>query len=140
MINKIINNKRYVYFYLTVYWIILFAATSIPSDHVPSLGVSDKFKHFGAYAVLASLVYAALFIQNRYKIFKQKPALFTIIITALYGALDEIHQSFIPGRSCELMDWVADVIGILLAVIIIKYFIFGKWKINFALKNSAKEH
>lgn len=34
-----------------------------------------------------------------------------IALTAAYGMIDEIHQSFTPGRSCSLLDWVADVFG-----------------------------
>jgi UDP-2,3-diacylglucosamine pyrophosphatase LpxH len=30
---------------------------------------------------------------------------------ALFGATDEWHQYFVPGRSCELGDWVADSLG-----------------------------
>ncbi len=34
-----------------------------------------------------------------------------VILVALYGCIDEIHQSFTPGRSCTFDDWCADVIG-----------------------------
>ena len=29
-----------------------------------------------------------------------------------YGALDEVHQLFIPGRNGSAMDWVFDTIGV----------------------------
>lgn len=32
----------------------------------------------------------------------------------LYGALDEWHQSFVPGRTPSVVDWVADVVGVTL--------------------------
>lgn len=34
-----------------------------------------------------------------------------IALTALYGLSDEIHQSFVPGRSMEALDLVADTVG-----------------------------
>jgi VanZ family protein len=34
----------------------------------------------------------------------------------LYGALDELHQSFIPGRTASLVDLGLDVIGLLLGL------------------------
>lgn len=34
-----------------------------------------------------------------------------IALTAAYGMIDEIHQSFTPGRSCSMLDWLADVFG-----------------------------
>ncbi len=36
--------------------------------------------------------------------------------TALYAASDEIHQSFIAGRHARLLDWMADLVGILIVV------------------------
>jgi VanZ family protein len=30
----------------------------------------------------------------------------------LYGALDEWHQSFVPGRTPSVLDWVANVTGV----------------------------
>ena len=32
----------------------------------------------------------------------------------LNGALDELHQSLVPGRSAELGDWLADAVGVAL--------------------------
>ena len=32
-------------------------------------------------------------------------------LTSLYGIIDEIHQSFTPGRSCSVFDWFADTAG-----------------------------
>lgn len=34
-----------------------------------------------------------------------------IVITALYGLSDEIHQSFVPGRFMDAWDLVADTVG-----------------------------
>ena len=32
-------------------------------------------------------------------------------ILAAHGALDEWHQSWVPGRTASLTDWIADVVG-----------------------------
>jgi VanZ family protein len=40
----------------------------------------------------------------------------TIIITLSYGAIDEIHQLFIPGRSADFRDWLADSSGVIMGV------------------------
>lgn len=70
-----------------------------------TLSLNDKVKHMALYGVFAGLVYQALatFLQAR-------PALFwlTVGIVSLYGATDEYHQWFVPGRSSDVMDWVAD--------------------------------
>ena len=33
------------------------------------------------------------------------------VVAALWGAVDEIHQVFTPGRGSGLDDWAADLIG-----------------------------
>ena len=35
---------------------------------------------------------------------------------SVIGALDEWHQRIVPGRSADLFDWVADVVGVWLGV------------------------
>jgi VanZ family protein len=106
-----------VYIPLIVYWLILLAATSFPSEKVPTLGVGDKFKHFAAYFILAFLLNLALLVQNKYKTLKEKAAPAALFISIIYGILDELHQIFIPGRSCEFLDWVADASGAILGVV-----------------------
>jgi VanZ family protein len=32
-------------------------------------------------------------------------------IASLYGATDEVHQLFVPGRNCNAWDWAADTVG-----------------------------
>ncbi len=34
----------------------------------------------------------------------------------LYAALDEMHQSIVPGRSADFMDMVADSVGLISAL------------------------
>lgn len=33
-------------------------------------------------------------------------------IGAIYGMTDELHQMFVPGRSPDVLDWLADVFGL----------------------------
>ena len=40
------------------------------------------------------------------------------IIPVLYAISDEIHQSYVPGRSCELRDMCIDAFGALLGVLL----------------------
>jgi VanZ family protein len=35
---------------------------------------------------------------------------------SLYGVSDEIHQAFVPGRSSDVLDWMADTAGTLVAL------------------------
>ena len=43
----------------------------------------------------------------------------TIVLAALiYGCLDEFHQSFVPNRTVEALDVLADTTGALLAALL----------------------
>ena len=37
--------------------------------------------------------------------------MFALVFAAWYGALDEVHQAFVPGREAGLPDWLADLTG-----------------------------
>lgn len=86
---------------------------------MPAFAHADKAAHLAAYAVLASLYLFALSPVMRSRPFLM--GLLAVILTASYGAADELHQSFVPGRDCSFADWVADVVGGSLAV--------GSWAI-----------
>ena len=34
-----------------------------------------------------------------------------VALASLYGATDEFHQSLVPGRDADVVDWVADTLG-----------------------------
>ena len=44
------------------------------------------------------------------------PAWLAVLIVSAFGVTDEWHQSFVPGRSCDVFDWLADTAGAALAV------------------------
>ena len=94
--------------------------TSLPGNLSLSVGVSDKIEHFGAYGLLSVFLYLNLLFQKKYVLLKKYPATFTLIIASLYGMFDELHQLFVPGRTADILDWTADFLGSLLAVLIIK--------------------
>lgn len=130
MINKLESNKKWlVYLPLIIYWLILFTATTLPSKDLPDTHVSDKIEHFTAYFILAVLLNFAMMFQNKYPGLRRKAWLFTLIIILSYAGLDEIHQLFIPGRDCEVLDWVADSSGVLLGVGLVRILInYYKYK------------
>ncbi|MFP4459191.1 MAG: VanZ family protein [Candidatus Zixiibacteriota bacterium] len=43
----------------------------------------------------------------------------SFIICASYSALDEIHQYFVPNRNSDIYDFIADLVGILMSLLII---------------------
>jgi hypothetical protein len=77
-------------------------------------GGSDKLVHALAFAVLCALWLAALAPRAWSA---ARTALFAVAATALWGALDEVHQSFVPGRSPDVLDALADLSGALVAAL-----------------------
>ena len=63
-----------------------------------------KLAHFTEYFILGILVYNLIHSYDK-KIY------IGIIICVLYTISDEIHQLFVPGRSCQLLDILIDSIG-----------------------------
>ncbi|HPI38806.1 MAG TPA: VanZ family protein [Ignavibacteriaceae bacterium] len=120
MLSFLEKHKIYlVYSPLFIYWIILFIATSLPTVSIPSFDISDKVQHWGAYLVLTVLFNLTISFQNKSELLKKYHYIFTVIIVTIYAAFDEIHQYFIPGRSCELLDFFADVLGLISGLFII---------------------
>jgi len=75
---------------------------------IVSAGNWDKLIHFSGFFVLGGLaILAGRSIQA--------PRLILTLIA--YAALTEILQHFIPGRSFSVLDWVADSLGVLVAVL-----------------------
>lgn len=112
-----------VYLPLVFYWILLFTLTSLPSQSVPSVGVNDKVEHLLAYFGLSFLMYLTLLFQKKSITLKKNALLFTLLFVLGYGILDEVHQLLIPGRSCELLDFMADMLGGIIGIIIVKILI-----------------
>lgn len=105
--------------------------TSLPASHMPSFDIGDKFNHFFAYLILGAMLYTALLAQNKYEKLKLKPFIYSLAIVSLYGLLDEVHQIFIPGRSAEFLDWLADFLGALSGISIIRY-LLSRYKSKFS--------
>jgi VanZ family protein len=80
----------------------LSAQSRLPGPDGPGL---DKVAHFGAYALLGWLLVRAA---DRSLL----PLTVGAVLALLYGATDEIHQMYVPGRSPDVMDWVADAAGV----------------------------
>ncbi|MGE5499246.1 MAG: VanZ family protein [Syntrophothermus sp.] len=78
--------------------------------------MSDKIQHFGAYMVLAVLLCLTYSFQQKFNFLRKNPFLYTFVTIFSYGGLDELHQLFIPGRSCDVRDLIADVTGALIGI------------------------
>jgi VanZ family protein len=98
---------------------VLLTATTLPAASVPSVGTGDKVNHFLAYMGYAILFNLTLLFQTKSFFLKKYSSAATIIFGSIYGLIDELHQMFIPGRSAEFMDWVADFCGLLFGISVV---------------------
>ncbi len=105
--NENPGRKRQWLWPLLVAAVIVFASSRshVASPHVEH---ADKYAHFSVYGLLATLT-ARLGRGGR-------AAAAALVATSIFGLTDEWHQSFVPGRSCDVGDWVADTSGAALAV------------------------
>ncbi|PHX97762.1 MAG: hypothetical protein CK531_01585 [Gemmatimonadetes bacterium] len=99
-----------------VLWALLIETlTSWPNVPSASTGHGfDKVVHFGLYAVFAFLVVRAA-----------QPAVpgwrvmgVVLVVLCVWAALDEWHQTWIPGRGAEVADWAADATGVVVGLLI----------------------
>ena len=104
-------------FVLPAGWMLAITLASdqpkLPSPSgIPSF---DKIAHFGAYGLLATLWVRAFVASGRPMAWA---AWVGWAVAAAFGMTDEIHQSFVPGRSIELADWLADASGAAVAALL----------------------
>ncbi|MEO5960176.1 MAG: VanZ family protein [Opitutaceae bacterium] len=74
----------------------------------PDVDNIDKVTHFAVFGLIGTLVGRL----GR----GWKAAVWSWLAVAAFGALDEWHQSYVPGRSPEFADWIADAAGAAVAI------------------------
>ena len=118
------RRQKLIIISLLFYWPTLFVLAHIPVPPVVrKAGMSDKCLHFMAYLVLVFLLWCA--ISPDRKVNWRKPAAWwVLLVTACYGVIDELLQSVVVGRSCDVMDFFADLGGVTTGLILLTFFTF----------------
>lgn len=89
-----------------IFWL---SSLSNPPQPGPEFPMKDKVGHWILYCALGWLVAFAL--RRGHRLSLPKTFVLTVLIASAYGASDELHQRFVPHRSCEVGDWLADTLG-----------------------------
>jgi len=74
----------------------------------------DKVGHFIEFGILAYLAANALLTLPRILAAERSRRtawLLAVLIAALWGIIDEIHQLWVPARTSDPLDAVADILG-----------------------------
>lgn len=125
------KNKRIINIVLVVFWMaLIFTMSSFNSTESSNqsnfivdiiskiLNINNiellsliirKLAHFTEYFILGILLSNLILSYN-------KKAYISIIICILYAISDEIHQIFVPGRSCQILDITIDSLGSILGI------------------------
>jgi VanZ family protein len=88
---------------------------SAQSNPLPMLTahVWDKALHLTEYAMLSALYWRALDGEG---CTVRTSTILAVLAASIYGATDEFHQLFVPMRSADVHDWLADSLGALVGV------------------------
>ncbi len=76
---------------------------------------ADKFVHATLYGILL----VSLAISSPSRLFSKTWLIGCWLFACLYGVSDEYHQSFVPGRSSDVWDILADSVGACAAALLI---------------------
>ena len=92
---------------------LIFYLSSLPSIDTPALFPGqDKLFHLIAFGILGFLAMGTL--QSLHEGYPTRQVWRVACAVMLYGILDEFHQYFVPGRSADVYDVLADAVGGLL--------------------------
>lgn len=117
---KFVRGRRSVLLFVLMGLFIL--AVSIGADlHLLPLQLIafpyyDKLGHFVLYGVLGMFLHLAL--RSRALTIRRLHIPIAWLIVAGLAMLDELQQSFMPGRSIDATDFAADLLGVLFFIAI----------------------
>lgn len=102
-----------------VYLAAIHVVSSVPGDQLPTL-VDDRIAHFVEYFGLGVLLHLAVSGFDRpgrpWMVFAT-----VVLFATVYGAVDEVHQSFVPGRDPSLQDLAFDAAGAFTAALLLRW-------------------
>jgi hypothetical protein len=108
---------------LAIYWIVLFIVSHIPIPQIVYRAqVSDKWLHFLAYINLVFLLWFSI-SPDRKVSWRNRTAWLIVFGAIAYGGIDELIQPYF-GRTKDVWDFAANVVGILAGQLIFTLLLF----------------
>ena len=117
---------RYTFLPLLIVVIIFIATCLISSSRIRGMpeGIPwDKLVHFGMFFVLS-----AVSLIDYYRLCNENPPTLRWIFWGFFipvfygGAIELLQKYFFASRSAEWADWIADILGSLVATVIVIIF------------------
>ena len=104
-----------------IWTIIVLYLTWWPQIEIPDIGIEykDKVAHVAVFCILGLFVSRSRFKNEINRL--QKAVKDTMLYCSLFAIFDEAMQGVIPGRAADVWDGLANITGVLIAVIIFRY-------------------
>ena len=77
-----------------------------------------KLAHFSLYTIVGILLMSLV---STYNLSKKNKFIICMCLGCLYACSDEIHQTFVKGRSGQVLDVLIDTLGVFIGALIINY-------------------
>ena len=98
---------------------VIFYVSSLEKIELPFevISFNDLMFHAVAYFFFGLTLMLAAYPWNASLDYPMRAYIILSLIGVLYGLSDEIHQSFVPNRTCTISDFLADSFGVILALL-----------------------
>jgi VanZ family protein len=104
---------------VAAWMVLIFALSSISGLRVSEDAEVDRplraLAHMAAFGMLSGLILQALCANARPRLSR---AALALVLTVLYAASDELHQSLVPNRSGRVQDVAIDTLGALVGLVV----------------------
>lgn len=108
------KNRRFFWLWspLIIYMAFMWFLSSQSGDKIQLALIPflDKVLHFLEYLIFGFLVARVISLSETRKD-RIRLLISVVVIALIWGAIDELHQSFVPLRDASLFDLIADCIG-----------------------------
>jgi VanZ family protein len=91
---------------------------------------SDKLLHLVEYAAFAVVMTWGL---SHVGLGCDRAARWAALVGSVYGATDEFHQWFVPHRSADVADWMADTTGAALGALL-AWLVLRRWRARASIR------
>lgn len=133
---KINIENKFLRIFFILQWIlatgiIYYFSSQSKIEFLPSkIWDYDKIIHFIVFLVYGfSSILLIIGLNSKMKL--NKAILLSIAIGLAFGAFDEIHQSYTPGRDSNIYDFFADLVGILVSASVTKIILKHHFKFKY---------
>jgi VanZ family protein len=135
---KIISSFIRYHFPAILWAVIILISMSLPAQYIPKVKIFgyDKIAHIGVFFVFGILIYRSIIN------WKHKPGsilislMLMLFFVMVFGCVSELYQHFIPGRTPDIFDFIADTIGGLVSIIAELFYNIHKSKKRLEVDNN----